>query len=299
MHAAFVASADLRPMAQQLLQDRTPAAYSGVEAYARRHAKEDAGALAWLVLGYAHILDNDYARVIDPLNRAKPRSGDIADYVDYYLGVSYFQTGRMAEAGAILGPFEKNYPSSLLIRDANVIYANVMIADGRATEAIVLLEKDREPQRVDLELVLGRAYELSGNNVKAIAVFQNIYFTSPLSGEAAIAGAEVNKLHGNLNSPALLESRIARAALLVKGHRYQDAANEYQTLLGQADANGRSALELAMAEALRRAGQTRQAKEHAGYDARHYSRYECRAFVQPRRDCAVVTRRKRSRKNSA
>ncbi|MGA9863132.1 MAG: hypothetical protein WBQ19_13545, partial [Terriglobales bacterium] len=47
---AFVASASLRLMAQQLLQDRTPTAYAGVEAYARRHAKEDAdaGALAWL-----------------------------------------------------------------------------------------------------------------------------------------------------------------------------------------------------------------------------------------------------------
>ena len=48
---AFVASASLRPMAQQLLADRTPSAYAGVEAFARRHPKEDAGALAWLVLG--------------------------------------------------------------------------------------------------------------------------------------------------------------------------------------------------------------------------------------------------------
>ena len=68
---AFVASASLRPMAQQLLQDRTPTAYAGVEAFARRHTKEDAGALAWLVLGYAHTLDHDYAKAIDPLNRAK------------------------------------------------------------------------------------------------------------------------------------------------------------------------------------------------------------------------------------
>ena len=49
---AFVASTSLRPMAQQLIQDRSPAAYAGVESYARAHAKEDAGALAWLgVLG--------------------------------------------------------------------------------------------------------------------------------------------------------------------------------------------------------------------------------------------------------
>src|SRR6516162_10956163 len=37
---AFVASTTLRPMAQQLISDRTPAAYAGVEAYARAHSKE-------------------------------------------------------------------------------------------------------------------------------------------------------------------------------------------------------------------------------------------------------------------
>src|ERR1700733_3972199 len=86
MHEAFVASTTLKPMARQLLQDRTPAAYTGVESFARRHGKEDAGSLAWLVVGYAHIVDHDYVKAIDPLNRAKPRAGDLGDYVDFYLG---------------------------------------------------------------------------------------------------------------------------------------------------------------------------------------------------------------------
>src|SRR4029077_11006638 len=47
---AFVASTTLRPLAQPLIQDRPPASYAGVEAYARAHTKEDAGALAWLVV---------------------------------------------------------------------------------------------------------------------------------------------------------------------------------------------------------------------------------------------------------
>jgi len=50
MRQAFVASTSLRPMAQQLVQDRSAPAYAGVEAFARVHAKEDAGALAWLVV---------------------------------------------------------------------------------------------------------------------------------------------------------------------------------------------------------------------------------------------------------
>ena len=73
-------------MAQQLILERTPAGYAGVEAFARAHPKEDAGALAWLVVGYAHVLDHDCGKAIDPLNRAKPLSGDLGDYVTYYLG---------------------------------------------------------------------------------------------------------------------------------------------------------------------------------------------------------------------
>ena len=38
-------------MAQQLLELRSPAAYDGVEGWARKHASTDAGSLGWLVLG--------------------------------------------------------------------------------------------------------------------------------------------------------------------------------------------------------------------------------------------------------
>src|SRR5438874_13730016 len=166
MHQAFVASSSLKPMARQLLQDRTPAAYAGVESYARNHAKEDAGALAWLVVGYAHILDHDYPKAIDPLSRAKPNAGDLGDYVNFYLGSSYLQTGQNAEAIAALGEFDKTYPDSLLIRDAHVVYANALLAAGRAGEAIAGLEKDREPTRAEVELALGRAYAASGEQEK-------------------------------------------------------------------------------------------------------------------------------------
>ena len=137
---AFVASTTLRPMAVQLIQDRNPAAYAGVEAFARAHAKEDAGALAWLVLGYAHFLDHDCVRAIDPLNRAKPMAGDLGDYIAYYLGTCYLQTGRQAEGMAALANFETNYPDSLLIRDARLSYANALVSEGRAAEAVQMLD---------------------------------------------------------------------------------------------------------------------------------------------------------------
>ena len=62
IHQAFVASSTLKPMAIQLLQNRTPLAYSGIEAFARKHSAEDAGALAWLAVGYGRFLDHDCAK---------------------------------------------------------------------------------------------------------------------------------------------------------------------------------------------------------------------------------------------
>jgi soluble lytic murein transglycosylase len=262
MHEAFVASASLKPMARQLLQDRTAAAYAGVEAFARRHAKEDAGALAWLVVGYAHTLDKDYARAIDPLNRAKPRAGDLGDYVNFYLGSSYYQSGRLAEAVATLSVFDKSYPESLLTRDAHVTFANALVADGRALEAVELLEGDRQPVRADLEFALGRAYEAADQGAKALAVFRNLYFTMPLSWEASQAEGELKKLAAVPDTqPPSFDQRATRADLLAKGRQFSDAANEYRSLLNDAGADKRVLIQMAMAEALRRAGRDKEARK--------------------------------------
>jgi len=262
MHQAFVASSSLKPMARQLLQDRTTVAYAGVESYARNHAKEDAGALAWLVVGYAHILDHDYAKAIDPLNHAKPQAGDLGDYVNFYLGSSYLQTGQNAEAIAALGEFDKTYPDSLLIRDAHVLYANALLAAGRAGEAIAVLEKDREPTRAEVELALGRAYAASGESEKAANILRNLYFTMPLSAEASQADDELKKLAASSPlPPPSLNLRRTRADLLAKGKRFSDAAEEYRALVDQVSPPERAELQLTMAVALRRAGQNKEAKK--------------------------------------
>ncbi len=249
-------------MARQLLQDRTPAAYAGVEAYARHHASEDAGALAWLVVGYAHVLDRDYAKAVDPLNRAKPQAGDLGDYVSYYLGTAYFQAGRTAEAVSALGEFDKAYPESLLRRDAHALYGNALQAEGRSQDVITLLENDRQPPRSDIELTLGRAYAAAGQPAKAAEILRNIYVTMPLSAEASQADAELRKLEATPQiTPLGVNGRRTRADLLAKGKRFNDAADEYRALLNAVPPNDRPDVELALAVALRRSGQNKEAKK--------------------------------------
>jgi len=258
MRQAFVASTSLRPMAQQLIQDRTPAAYAGVEAYARAHAKEDAGALAWLVVGYARVLDGDYAKAIDPLNRAKPLAGDLGDYVGYYLGTSYLQTGRQAEALATLANFASAYPDSLLVRDADVSYAGALLNEGRAAEAAELLEKDRLPARSDIEFTLGKAYATLGQHAKAASALANVYYNMPTAAEADEAYAELKKIPQE--PPPTATEHKTRGDLLMKARRYSDAAEEYRELAIHAGAADRPAAELELADALHHAGRNREAK---------------------------------------
>lgn len=245
-------------MAQQLIFDRTPAGYAGVQAYARKHAGEDAGALAWLVVGYAHIIDHDYEKAIDPLNRAKPLAGDLRDYVDYYLGTCYLQTGRQAEALATLANFGESHPDSLLVRDADVSYANALLSEGRGTEAVGLLEKDRLPARSDIELALGRGYAALGQNGKAAEALANVYFDMPTSADADAAYSELRKLPlVPLGTPQQLKTR---AELLVKARRFSDAADADRELLSQVPPAERDTVTVALADALYRAGRDREAK---------------------------------------
>ncbi len=258
---AFVASASLRLMAQQLLQDRTPTAYAGVEAYARRHAKEDAdaGALAWLVVGYARTLDHDYAKAIDPLNRAKAGASELGDYVAYYLGDAYLKTAHNAEALSTLADFSKSFPDSLLIRDAHLVYADALLEEGRAPEAAAVLEKDRAPVRSDIELAIGRAYQAAGEPKKAVSAFRNVYFNLPTSFEADAAGAELHRL-GISGSVA---ERRTRAELLFKAKRYSDAAHDYRELLNedQVSPEERPRVELALTGALEKGGRSHDARQ--------------------------------------
>jgi soluble lytic murein transglycosylase len=259
---AFVASTTLKPMARQLLQDRSPAAYAGVQAYAVRHSKEDAGALAWLVLGYARFLDRDFPKTLEALNRAQPNAGELGDYVSYYLGSTYLQMGKAAEAVTAAGSFDTKYPDSLLLRDAHLLNANALLAAGKSQDAIAILEKDRQPTRADFELTLGRAYAASAQPAKAVEILRNIYFSMPLSNEAGDADAELKKLPASVTAAIpTFADRKTRAELLMKSKHFNEAAGEYCGLINDATPNDRPSFQLAFAEALQHTGQSKEAKQ--------------------------------------
>jgi soluble lytic murein transglycosylase len=246
---AFVASADLRPMAQQLLENRTPQAYEGVEAYARRHAKDDAGPLAWLVIGYARYLDHDYAKAESAWAHSQPLEPLLGDYLSYLKAAASQGAKDYPAALQALDGFDQKYPDSLLSHDAALIYAGTLMATKEPQRAAAFLEHFRQPVKPDIEIALGRAYAAAGDKSKATEIFRRIYFEMPTSGEADAAAFELRNL-GESSPAGSFDQRHARVGLLTKGRRYQEAVNELSPLVEQAPPDKLSALQAEFGAAL-------------------------------------------------
>ena len=261
MNRAFVASADLKPMAFQLLQNRSKAAYAGVESYARRHARVDAGALAWLVVGYAHILDHDYAKAIDPLKRAQSQAGELGDYVTYFRALAQGGMGQSDQVVTTLGNFEKDYPDSIFARDAYVVLANALIAQNKVPDAIALLERHRQPLHADVELAMARALIRSGEVTRGAEALHRIYYGMPTSPEADAAQSDLNKLPpASVPAPTFSERKI-RADVLLQARHYSDAVPEYRSLLNDAPGADKPGLQVSLAVALHKSGHDQEAHD--------------------------------------
>lgn len=238
-------------MALQLMENRSAAAYAGLERYARTKASPEVAPLAWLALGYAHILDHQPALAVPDLKRAQQHAGELADYVDYFLGDAQFAAGDAASALKTLESFDDRHPESLFTQQAAVVRANAQLGQRDAASAIRVLEAHRTPTHADIELSLGRAEVLAGHVETAAAEFRRVFYEMPLAPEAAAAQTELQKLaqQGTL-PPVPLEVRKKRAEVLVQNHRSDDAVDEYRTLAQIAPPEERPELTLDLANAL-------------------------------------------------
>jgi soluble lytic murein transglycosylase len=251
INKAFVASADLKPMAQQLLQNRMPQAYAGVEAYARQHQADEAGPLAWLVLGYAHYLDNDFPNALASWQRAKGVAPVLGDYLAFLSASAYQAQQKNQDVITTLADFEQKYPDSLLLHDAGLMYARALTSGGAPQRAAAYLEKHRQPVHADFEFALAQAVQTAGEKDKAAEIFRHIYFDLPLSPEAETASFELRAM-GEMQPIGSFDSRRSRADSLLKGKRYQQAANDLSSLLEHAPSSALTELQAAFATSLYR-----------------------------------------------
>ncbi|HZY73066.1 MAG TPA: transglycosylase SLT domain-containing protein [Edaphobacter sp.] len=226
--SAFRASERLRPMAQQLTASRSPAAYRGVESYARQHPGEGAAA-AYLALGHAYMLDHKYDDAASAYRQAARSGKALDDYADYLGAQALLQGGRGADAYTLLDRFAERHPASIFVSDAPVLLANAYLQQINPQAALkVLLPLGDTPQasHVGFRYALGRAYQMSNDTARAAAIFRGIYIKQPLSPEADQARTQLQAM----GVPLTAAERKAHADQLFNAKQYTAAAGEYQSI---------------------------------------------------------------------
>lgn len=262
MKRVFVASNDLRPMAHQLIQLRTPQAYAGVENYAHTHAGTEAGALAWFAVGYAHYLDAQYPAAIAALQKAQPQIGELADYVSFFIGNSFLMGNNPEESLGYLRDFGTRFPDSLYDHDAIISYSKALLALNRPTDAIKLLEAHHIPAHADTEYYLGKAYVQNGQGQIGANLLQHVYYDYATSSLADAAEADLRRIpQEEALPPVTYAEHLTRADALYHARRYGAAADEYQYVVDFAPPGQQSAGLIQLANSYVKDGNTRLARQ--------------------------------------
>jgi soluble lytic murein transglycosylase len=228
LNTAFIASAQLRPMAQQLVTERSAAAYSGVIAYAAGHPGE-AAAAAELAVGHAYMLDHRYTEAEDEFRRANLHGAALDDYADYLEAQAAVQGNRAQDAIPLLDHFADRHPGSLFDTSAPILLANAYLATGDATDALRVLQPLQDGpigNQVGFRLVLAKAHQVSGNEGQAAALYRGIYLGDPLSPEATSAKAQMEAM----NIPLSAAERMQHADAMFNAKQYTEAEKEYRAL---------------------------------------------------------------------
>ncbi len=233
LQQAFVASSQLRPMAQELASTRAPAAYEGVAAYARAHSGE-AAAAAYLALGHAYLIDRRYPEAIVNLEKARTEGKALDDYADFLIAQAQIQSGKLAAAQTVLEGFAGKYPESIFVSGLPVTIANLSLGQGDPQEALRVLRAhagDAVSGHADYQFALARADQMSGNIEEASRLYRHIFLTFPLRSEGQQAKMQLAQT--GAAAPLTLAERRSHADALYAGGRYGEAGDEYRALAAE------------------------------------------------------------------
>lgn len=227
---AFVASTQLRPMAQQLATMRTAAAYAGVTAYAHGHSGE-AAAAAYLALGHAYLLDHRYHDAETSFRAALSQDGELGDYSDYLDAEASHAAGDDAAAEKLLHGFSTRYPDSVFTDQAPVLEANVQLAlndPAGAQKALAVAVGTDEEDTPAFRLADAQVALALGQRDTAVNLLTQLLIGHPLTAEAETARQKLIQM-GAGSTLTVAELRSLGDAYYRAG-RFTAAAEQYRAL---------------------------------------------------------------------
>lgn len=244
---AFVADAnetDALKVLRDLTKDGKLPPENLVAEIENRFGRARAGALAKLLrarirfenkdfAGAAAILDSDVFR-----QRTK-----LADYALWLRGRALQAAGRHSEAMNVLSGLIRDYPTSLRIDEAKVLWANSATASGKFAEVPAFLLELNDRNRGDSLLATARAFEAAGNQAEAIRFYRRVYFFAAATPEAKEAETKLTSL-GEPLTPQTGDELTTRANRLYSAKNWAEAERAYGEVLTLFPASATAAVHL-------------------------------------------------------
>ncbi len=197
----------------------------------KRFAGKRTGALAALLRARIKFENQDFAGAAAILNSDAFRNRTkLADHAMWLRGRALQSAGNHGEAMALLAKLLDDFPESIRVRDAKLLWSTSAIQAGRAVDVPPFLVQMSEKNDSDALLLTAKAYEAQGSQDDAVAYFRRTYFFAAGSAAAKEAEAKLTSL-GQPLVPQTAEEQLSRADKLLAAKSYADAAAAYTLLV--------------------------------------------------------------------
>lgn len=226
-------------MAQQLMLQRTPQAYAGVEHYAQTHSGE-AAAAAYLALGQAYLLDGKFPQSASAFERSAQAGQALSDYADYLAAKALFAGQQYPAASDLVRNFAARHPDSILTAHASLLLAKIHLGEGDPQSALHDLSGASSlAASSDYIFTNAQARQLAGDAAGAQRLYTQLYLDYPLSAQAPQAVSQLHAL--GIADPFTPTQQMRHAERMYAAGHYAQALAEYDALAAIAENAGKSA----------------------------------------------------------
>jgi soluble lytic murein transglycosylase len=202
--------------------------------------------------GVQLFIEGDYAAALPLVSARDISSTPLADYAKYYTGFTQLRLERLDEAERTFKELAQRKPVGYLSEAVALRRAEVAVAKKDAGDALEILEplaRERTTAPEAVLLQIARTAEDAGKTEKAIGAYRRVYFEFPLSAEAEIAKAELERLEQRtLITPERFQLELGRAERLFGARRYTPARDAFAALARLATGDDRELVSLRLAE---------------------------------------------------
>jgi len=245
-----VVATELEPLARELKNSESAAAYSQLADFARAHASDEQGTRAALALGYYGFNKKRYAAAAGWLEKAE-KDTVLREYVLFWRAQVNRAQGRNAEALAQLDSLRREFPESVITEQAVEALAQTALALRQPERAALALDAySKTVGKPSLLLLRAQAREKSKQLLAAAEDYLAVYVKFPLSDEARAAGPKIPRLTRVLGEafPGVpVSQQMSRAAAFFDARKWREARSESERLLPKVGGRDRELVQLRIA----------------------------------------------------